>query len=161
MDCSKLTKTDAINQLIQFVHKGSAAGAYRIEEGKILDNALAHFDDSVEEKPRLTNDDVDQSIVAADLLAQACRLANERKAGVYSIKDSAVIFDLIQHIRACVQKEQESSSSSTEAASSSSPKPSKGKGKAKPLPKLEELSEESDSASDDATEMVASRRRRQ
>lgn len=160
MDCSKLTKTDAINQLIQFVHKGSAAGAYRIEEGKILDNALAHFDDSVEEKPRLTNDDVDQSVVAADLLAQACRLANERKAGVYSIKDSACIFDLIQHIRTCVQKEQESSSSSAEA-SSSSPKPSKGKGKAKPLPKLEELSEESDSASDDATDMVASRRRRQ
>lgn len=159
MDCSKLSKTDAINQLIQFVHKGSAAGAYRIEEGKILDNALAYFDDSVEEKPRLTTDDIDQSVVAADLLAQACRLANERKAGVYTIKDSACIFDLIQHIRACVQKEQESSvAGSSEAATSKAPK---GKGKAKPLPKLEELSEESDDASDDATEMATSRRRRQ
>lgn len=160
MDCSKLTKTDAINQLIQFVHKGSAAGAYRIEEGKILDNALAYFDDSVEEKPRLTTDDVDQSVVAADLLAQACRLANERKAGVYTIKDSACIFDLIQHIRECVQKEQQSSEASSSGEASGAPKPSKGKGKAKPLPKLEELSEESD-ASDDATEMATSRRRRQ
>lgn len=160
MDCSKLSKTDAINQLIQFVHKGSAAGAYRIEEGKILDNALAHFDDSIEEKPRLTTDDVDQSVVAADLLAQACRLANERKAGVYTIKDSACIFDLIQHIRECVQKEQKDHESTSALSSEASLKPPKGKGKAKPLPKLEELSEESD-ASDDATEMATSRRRRQ
>jgi hypothetical protein len=75
MDCTKLSKVDAINQLIQFVHKGSAAGAYRIEEGKSLDNALAHFDESVADKPKLTTDDVDQTVVAADLLAQACRVA--------------------------------------------------------------------------------------
>ena len=158
MDCTKLTKTDAINQLIQFVHKGSAAGAYRIEEGKILDNALAHFDETVEEKPRLTTDEVDQSIVAADLLAQACRLANERKAGVYTIRDSACIFDLIQHIQACVQKEQEDTPSQSQDTSKQT-KPTKGKGKAKTLPKIEEVSE-SEESSEDVTELATTRRRK-
>lgn len=154
MDCSKLSKSDAITNLIQYVHKGSAAGAYRIEEGKILDNALAHFDDSVEEKPRLTTDEVDQSNVAADLLAQACRLANERKAGVYTIKDSACIFDLIQHIRACVEKEQ---SSSDTGSGGSSEVRTKSKGKARALPRLDEVSE----SDEDVTELVTSRRRKQ
>jgi hypothetical protein len=99
MNCTDMSRADAIAKLIEFVNKGAERGAYRIEEAKMLNDAMLFFDKSVEAKPQLVKDGENQEQAALELLVQACRLANDRKTGAYTIPECAAIFDLVVHLR--------------------------------------------------------------
>jgi hypothetical protein len=140
MDCTKLSKKDAIEQLINYIHKAQAGGAYGIDEGKILDTALGYFDPNraPEDREKLTNDNRDQTAVAWDVLKQAVHVG-QRRGGAYQIRDAAIIFDLLTHVEKLRQQPEEEESKTPAAAAKKKSKVDKV------LPPVDELDEESHS----------------